>query len=92
MLEHDPKIGFDYSTHTAVSFSLAIVLSCLSDKLRIPVISSLLAYFLLMLYQRYHSLADILTTLTALFVPLAILVYFFLRVSKQLNRTSVNVS
>jgi|GEM_PF-724528 len=55
-------VGLDYSTHTAVSLSLVIWLSYKSTSLLIIWWTSLLAYFILMLYQQYHSVADIIST------------------------------
>jgi hypothetical protein len=58
-----PTFGLDYSTHTAVALVLVIFLCSLSVKL-IPVWgASLMLYLALMLYQEYHTLADILTTI-----------------------------
>lgn len=57
-----PMAQMDYSTHTAVALVLVIFLSRYWPALRLLCWVSLCAYGLLMLYQRYHSLADILTT------------------------------
>lgn len=57
-----PMAQLDYSTHTAVALVLAIFLSMYWPASRLLCWVSLCAYGLLMLYQRYHSLADILTT------------------------------
>lgn len=61
-LEIWPIAQLDYSTHTAVALVLAIFLSRYGSASRVMCWVSLCAYGLLMLYQRYHSLADILTT------------------------------
>ncbi|HEY8941947.1 MAG TPA: hypothetical protein VIM59_17260 [Cellvibrio sp.] len=57
-----PALGLDYSTHTAVALSLVFAL-CVSfpSQWKVFVISILL-YALLMLYQRYHSILDIIST------------------------------
>lgn len=57
-----PLFGLDYSTHTAVSLSLVLGLSVLAPRFWMLAASSFVAYALLMLYQKYHSLADIIST------------------------------
>jgi len=54
--------GLDYSTHTAVSLALVLPLCLLLNRYKIIFIASFLAYLALMLYQRYHSIMDILST------------------------------
>lgn len=61
-LEIWPMARLDYSTHTAVALVLAIFLSRNWPASRLMCWVSLGAYGLLMLYQHYHSLADILST------------------------------
>ncbi len=59
----------DYSTHTALSLVFVVYLSSKNKTLlRVSIISFLL-YVLLMLYQKYHSVADILSTAIIL-IPL----------------------
>ncbi len=70
-------VGLDYSTHTALSVSLVIAIQILVG-FRYWVTISLLVYFLLMLYQQYHTVADIVTTLL-LVVPFIASAYFMLR-------------
>lgn len=60
-----PALGLDYSTHTAVALVLAMFLSRHWPKARWPGWLSLCAYGLLMLYQRYHTVADIVSTAAA---------------------------
>jgi hypothetical protein len=72
-----PSVGLDYSTHSAVALALATAIGTSSRWLRLPVAVTLLAYFLLMLYQRYHTVADIASTSAAVAVPLAALAYIF---------------
>jgi hypothetical protein len=67
-----PALGLDYSTHSAVTFALVTRLSVASRPLRLPAAVSLVVYYGLMLYQRYHSIADILSTL-AIVAPLRVL-------------------
>lgn len=57
------RFNWDYSTHTAASALLATLLCVLIPKYRFPLIFSLVGYFYLMLYQEYHTLIDIGTTL-----------------------------
>ena len=57
-----PAAGLDYSTHTAVALVLGMFLSVHSRRMRPACWASLSAYALLMVYQGYHSAADILTT------------------------------
>lgn len=57
-----PAAGLDYSTHTAIAITLVLVAFLLMPSLSWPLFSSLVGYGLLMLYQNYHTLADLLTT------------------------------
>ncbi|MCX7098960.1 MAG: hypothetical protein NTV43_13740 [Methylococcales bacterium] len=57
-----PKLNLDYSTHTAVALVLASFLAVCARTWAVYWLGSLLVYLLLMVYQHYHSLADILTT------------------------------
>lgn len=54
--------GLDYSTHTAVALGLVLFLSSVSSQFRVGWFFSFIVYVLLMLYQRYHTVSDILTT------------------------------
>lgn len=55
-------IGLDYSTHTAFAVCIVLILASILRRFVLSITGSLLAYFLLMIYQEYHSLADIITT------------------------------
>ncbi|EPG0529046.1 hypothetical protein [Vibrio harveyi] len=55
-------IGLDYSTHTALALVFVVTLSFIGQKVRSITIISMVSYCLLMLYQGYHSVADILLT------------------------------
>ncbi|ABC27153.1 conserved hypothetical protein [Hahella chejuensis KCTC 2396] len=57
-----PALGMDYSTHTAVAVVITLSLIAAAPHLRIPALTGLLGYGLLMLYQEYHSVADLLST------------------------------
>lgn len=61
-----PSLGLDYSTHTAVAFVFVGFLSAVRSRLWLLWGASLISYFLLMLYQQYHTLTDIVTTLLAM--------------------------
>lgn len=69
-----PRWGLDYSTHTAVSLVLVIFLVVTTKHpWGLISIGSLSAYFLLMLYQKYHTVEDILTTavvVSLVFIPI----------------------
>jgi len=63
-----PAVGLDYSTHSAVAIAAVGILCTLLPRGRAAWLASLFAYFALMRYQRYHSVADILST-TAVVAP-----------------------
>lgn len=59
-------LGLDYSTHSAVSLVLIIFLvhkRRYTSKTTFSIISSLFAYYMLVLYQKYHTTADIISTI-----------------------------
>lgn len=56
-----PAIKLDYSTHTAVAFSLVYALCLLLANQWKIIISSILGYTGL-LYRRYHTIADVVVT------------------------------
>ena len=64
-----PTFDLDYSTHTALSLVFVVYLSSKNKTLLIGSVLSFLLYVLLMLYQKYHSVADILSTAIIL-IPL----------------------
>lgn len=70
------RFGLDYSTHTATAVVLVVFLSMNARRLIVLWIGSLLAYFSLMLYQRYHTVGDILTTLLAVLVPVMLSTWY----------------
>lgn len=57
-----PAVALDYSTHTAFSLCLVMMLDFYGLRTRIALYVSLLLYFWLMVYQNYHSVLDIATT------------------------------
>ncbi|WNO11570.1 hypothetical protein [Teredinibacter sp. KSP-S5-2] len=74
-----PTFGLDYSTHTAVSLSLIIGLVVLIQRKVVWIILSFVAYLLLMLYQQYHSVSDIVTTSVCILVIAYLLEHFLFR-------------
>ncbi len=64
-----PAFGLDYSTHTAVAWVFMIQLLRSNSNYFNPLMTSLILYAALMVYQGYHTFADILMT-SALVVPL----------------------
>ncbi|MFC4307738.1 hypothetical protein ACFPN2_01475 [Steroidobacter flavus] len=65
-----PALGLDFSTHTAVAIALVVALCAIKPQTWMAWTASLLAYFVLMVYQRYHTWADILTTAVVIAPPL----------------------
>lgn len=57
-----PAVGLDYSGHTAVCVALLMSLAQLSSSWLIASIGIGISYAALMMYQRYHTFADIVTT------------------------------
>ncbi len=72
-----PLFSLDYSTHSSVAFSLVYFLIHKRDirsAASIGIITSLVFYYLLMLYQKYHTVLDMVSTLIIV-IPLIIYVY-----------------
>jgi CubicO group peptidase (beta-lactamase class C family) len=70
-----PAMSLDYSTHSAVCVALLIALGHLSRRWLIGSVAIGVAYAALMLYQRYHTLVDILTTA----IPIGVVVWLIWR-------------
>ena len=73
-----PALGLDYSTHTAVALVLVVYLLANSPKAPWFWLTSLVGYVLLMLYQRYHTVADIMTTaivVAILYLPVVFVLF-----------------
>ena len=64
-----PSFGLDYSTHTAVALVLVSFLATNKPRLSTLWFGSFVAYVLLMLYQGYHTVSDIVVTGVAVIVP-----------------------
>ncbi len=67
-----PAFGLDYSTHTAVAIVLVAFLTVNAKKLTALWVGVLLAYFVLILYQKYHTLADIIVTTLVVIAPVVL--------------------
>lgn len=65
-----PSVGLDFSTHTAVAIALVVALCSIKPSTWSAWTALLLGYIVLMVYQRYHSWADILTTAVVIGPPL----------------------
>lgn len=72
------NFGLDYSTHTAFALAIVIFVVFTTRKITIAVVASFLCYLLLMLYQQYHTLADIVVTIAAI-SPFMLLSYYSTR-------------
>lgn len=66
-------VDADYSTHTALALVFVSYLSLSAPRWRLPAVLSLLAYLALMLFQRYHTVTDILLTAMVV-IPLLVVV------------------
>lgn len=73
-----PAAGLDFSTHTAISIALVVALCSIKPSTWMAWTAVLLGYFVLMVYQRYHTWTDIGTTAVVIAPPL-ILVRWLLR-------------
>ncbi len=73
------KYGMDYSTHTAAALLLCGMIAFRFNALKRYVLISLILYFLLMVYQNYHSFSDI--VVTSLWVA-----WVYVPVQKGINR------
>ncbi|WP_163133892.1 hypothetical protein [Agarivorans sp. Alg241-V36] len=58
-----PSFGLDYSTHTAIAFSLQLAIHKVLPKQRVVSWLAYLAYLCLMWLLNYHSVMDMLTTM-----------------------------
>ena len=57
-----PSFGLDYSTHTSLALVFVVFLSFVNRIYFAGSVFSMLIYVVLMLYQEYHSVLDIVTT------------------------------
>ena len=84
--------GLDYSTHTATSIGMVLFLSYCTPRLAMYLSASFILYALLMLYQQYHSLLDILTTGLIVAPLLGGVLMALHRVQGQLSKSRVDTS
>jgi hypothetical protein len=73
-----PTLTLNYSTHTAFAAALVTSLGFLERRLLWLFVPVFLGYVALMLYQRYHSLSEIVTT-TIVIVPCSLLAHWAVR-------------
>ena len=81
-----PSVGLDFSTHTAVAVALVASLWAIKPSLWFAWVVVLFGYAALMVYQGYHSLADIVTTAAVIAPPLAVYHWWLLRVQHSVSR------
>ena len=74
-LELWSRLSLDYSTHTALSLSLVIWIVARWPIARVLWWSSWALYLALMVYQRYHTVTDIVTTIIVI-APFAWLIVY----------------
>lgn len=80
-----PAFGLDYSTHTAVSLTLIMSICVLARRFWKVCISSFVVYVLLMLYQKYHTFSDIVSTVVPIAFAALLLVRFLFLQAKDKN-------
>ncbi len=66
------SFGLDYSTHTATSLLMTTFIFYYLKRLRYLFLIMFIVYLLIMIYQKYHSIQDILTTCMIIF-PISLL-------------------
>ena len=79
------SVGMDFSTHSAVALALVffhVHKRRINDVAFIGFSCSLLAYYLLELYQKYHTVADIVSTCIVI-GPMLFLLYKVLSIRKN---------
>ncbi len=74
--------GLDYSTHTALSLVFVLFIGYFQASYRVVLGFSYIGYIILMLYQQYHTIMDIVSTI-AILGPLS---YFVLKKVPELFR------
>lgn len=78
-----PAFNLDYSTHTAIALVFIGYFLVYTPKLRGGMVLSMVGYAALMMYQKYHTLSDIITT-TACVMPVILLCqYKFAVIAKR---------
>ncbi|PSU86678.1 hypothetical protein C0W35_22110 [Photobacterium kishitanii] len=74
-----PAFDLDYSTHTAIALVFIGYFMVYTPKLSVLMILSMMGYAALMMHQKYHTLADIMTT-TICVMPIILLCQYKLSV------------
>ncbi|OBU24542.1 hypothetical protein C0Z01_08950 [Photobacterium kishitanii] len=74
-----PAFDLDYSTHTAIALVFIGYFMVYTPKLSVLMILSMVGYVALMMHQKYHTLADIMTT-TICVMPIILLCQYKLSV------------
>ncbi|SKC31483.1 hypothetical protein CZ809_00961 [Photobacterium piscicola] len=78
-----PAFNLDYSTHTAIALVFIGYFLVYTPKLRRGMVLSMVGYAALMMYLKYHTLSDIITT-TACVMPVILLCqYKFAVIAKR---------
>ncbi len=70
------SISLDYSTHTAIALVLNVFILVLIKKYWLAISAVFVFYLLLMLYQGYHGVADIVSTMLVIgtmYLPMVLL-------------------
>jgi hypothetical protein len=86
------KYHLDYSTHTAVACALAAAIATISFRLGMIAAVLVLLYFPLMIYQGYHTFADIISTIAAISVPILFMAYVIRKRSWATAHSSGNAA
>lgn len=78
-------MGMDYSTHTAFAFVMCSVIGVFTKR---PVLMAVILaiYIIAMLYQKYHTVADISTTLIVLSALVFPFIFLLKRNSKKVEK------
>jgi len=84
------KLSLDYSTHTALAMALVVFLFPRHRLVRISLVSSFFAYLGLMLYQEYHSMADIVSTIAVISIPMFLVNFYLLKASGNNKQSREN--
>lgn len=64
-----PRIGLDYSTHTAFAVAIIVPLAMLGRAWAVGIGAVFASYAILMMYFHYHTLTDIVTTAGVIAAP-----------------------
>jgi hypothetical protein len=81
--------GLDFSTHTAVCVALIVALCAINLSLAGWWIGLFSAYVALMLYQEYHSVADVVTTASVVAPPVILFRCWLRRLKPELTTRAI---